>query len=138
MSDELRFDATLAVERLLEREDHQHAAAVLPHKLDSSLLPRPELRAHVVNDRHAALVQLAGKAEVEVREVDEHTHVGGAPLSLVQHLVEAAIDGGNVLDDFNDADFGDLTSVRQQLAAGRAHLVSADAEELDVSVQRSF
>src|SRR5271165_4122797 len=138
MSDELRFDAALAVERLLKREDHEHPADVLPHPFDAPLLPRPELRAHVVNDRHAALVQLTGKAQIEVREVDEHSRVGPALLGLAHHLAKAAIDGWNVLDDLNDADFGDFAGVHEQLAAGGAHLLSADAEELDRSMRLSL
>src|SRR5271166_5745796 len=52
VSDELRFDATLAVKLLLEGKNHEHLANVLPNEFDASLFPRPELRADVVNDRH--------------------------------------------------------------------------------------
>src|SRR5271157_852466 len=135
MPDELRFDAALAIKLLLEREDHQHPADVFTHAFNASLLPRPELRAHVVNDRHAALVQLAGEPQIEIWEVDEHRRIGPAPLRLAHHLAKAAIDGWNVLDDLYNADFGDLASVRQQLAAGRAHLLSADAEEVHLSTR---
>ena len=138
MSDELRFDAVLAIERFFEREDHQHLADVLPHELDASLLPCPELRADVVDDRHTTLVQLAGKSQIEVGEVDEHSGIRAAPLGFAHNLAEAAIDGWNVLDDLDNANLGDLASVHQQLAARRAHLLSADAEELNLSVRMPF
>src|SRR5271157_4829298 len=132
---ELRLDAALAIKLLLEREDHQHPADVVPHLLDSPLLPGPELRTDVVNDGNAALVKFAGEPQIEIGEVDEHRRIGPAPLRLAHHLAKAAIDGWNVLDDLDDADFGDLASVRQQLAAGRAHLLSSDAEEVDLSTR---
>src|SRR5271157_743813 len=132
---ELRFDAALTIKLLLEREDHQHPADVLTHAFNASLLPGPELRTDVVNDGNAALVKFAGEPQIEIWEVDEHRRIGPAPLRLAHHLAKAAIDGWNVLDDLDDADFGDLASVRQQLAAGRAHLLAADAEEIDLSIR---
>ena len=77
------------------------------------------------------LVKLARQAQVEVGKVDEHGCVGTAALGFAHHLAKAAIDGGNVLDDLDDADFGDLPRVNQQVASGVAHLLAADAEELD-------
>ena len=135
MSDELRFDAALAVELFLERENDQHLADILPHPFDASLLPRPKLRAHVVNDRHASLVHFAGESQVEVREVDKHGSIGPSLRGLAHHLAKTAVDGWNVLDDLNDADLGDLSRVDQQLATGGAHLLSADAKELDFRIR---
>src|SRR5664280_395570 len=132
MADKLRLNAALAVEALLERENHQHLANVFPHLLDAALLPRPELRADIVNDGHAELVQLARQAQVEFGEVDEHRGVWPSPFGLAHHFAEAAIDERNVLDDLHDADFGDLSRIHQKVATGRAHLVSANAEELQI------
>src|ERR1035441_2647826 len=101
MADKLRLNAALAIEALLEREDQQHPANVFAYLLDAALLPRPELRADVVNDRHAALVQLARQAQVELGEVDEHGGVWPSPFGLAHHFAEAAIDERNVLDDLD-------------------------------------
>ena len=131
MADELRRNAALAIKLLFEGKDHQHLANVLAHALDAALLPRPQLRADVVDDGHAALVQLARQAQVEVGEVDEHGGVRTASLGFANHLAKAAIDRGNVLDDLDDADLGDLSRIDQQIAAGGAHLLAAHAEELD-------
>ena len=138
MPHELRFDAALAVELFLEREDDQHLADILPHPFDASPLPRPQLRAHVINDRHAALVHFAGEPQIEVGEVDEDGSIGTTLFGLAHYLAKTAIDGRNVLHDLDDADFGDLAGVHQQLAAGSTHLLSADAEEFDLSIRLSL
>src|SRR5580692_7821329 len=70
MADELGVDAALAVERLLEREDDQHAADVLLHQLDAVFLPGPQLRTDEENYRHAEAVELFGEPEVDLGEVD--------------------------------------------------------------------
>ena len=53
MTDELCRDSALAIKRFFERKDHKHAADIFAHELDAVLLPRPELRADKINDRHA-------------------------------------------------------------------------------------
>jgi hypothetical protein len=59
-----------AIERLLEREDHQHPVDVLPHQPDALLLPGPQLRADEVDDGNAEAVELPGQPEVDFWEVD--------------------------------------------------------------------
>ncbi len=79
-------------------------------------------------------MKLARQPQVEVGKVDEHGRVGPAPFGLAHDLAKAAIDGRDVPDDLDDADFGDFSRVDQQLAAGLAHLLAANAKELDGSV----
>ena len=95
------------------------------------------MRADIVDDRHAQFVQFARQAQVEVGKVDQHRRVGTAPLGLAHDLAKAAVDGGNVFDDLDDADFGDLARVDQQVATGAAHLLSAHPEELDAAIWRA-
>src|ERR1700690_3993328 len=116
MANKLRLNAALAIEALLEGEDHQHLANVFAYLLDAALFPRPQLRADVVNDRHAALVQLARQAQVEIRKVDQHGGVWESLFGLAHHFAKAAIDERNVLDDLDNADFGDLARIHQKVA----------------------
>src|ERR1035438_3031449 len=104
MADKLCLNASLAIEALVEGEDHQHLANIFAHLLDAALLPRPELRADVVNDRHPKLVQLARQAQVEIGKVDQHRGVWPSPFGFAHHFAEAAIDERNVLDHLDDAD----------------------------------
>src|ERR1019366_1337542 len=103
MADKLHLNAALAIEAFLEGEDHHHPANIFAHALDAALLPRPKLRADVVNDRHAALVQFARQAQVEIGKVDEHRGVRPPPFDLAHHVAKAAIDERNVLDHLHDA-----------------------------------
>ena len=88
MADELRRNAALAIKLFFEGKDHQHLANIFPHALNAALLPRPQLRADVVDHRHAALVQFAGQAQVKVGEVDEHGRVRPATFRLADDLRE--------------------------------------------------
>ena len=75
MAHKLRLHAPLPVERLLKGKDHQHPAHIFLHQLDAVLLPRPQLRAHKEDHRHAQPVELLGQLEMDVGEVDEHGHI---------------------------------------------------------------
>ena len=132
MADKFRRNAALAIKLFFEGKDHQHLANIFPHALNAALLPRPQLRADVVDHRHAALVQFAGQAQVKVGEVDEHSGVRPATFRLADDLPKPAINRRNVLDDLDDADLGNLSRIDQQIAACGAHLVAAHSEELDV------
>ena len=60
----------VSVDRLLEREDDQHAIGDARIVFIRPAPPGPELRADVVDDRDAELAQRARQAEVEVGKVD--------------------------------------------------------------------
>jgi len=77
-------------------------------------------------------VQFACQAQVEIGKVDKHGGVWPPPFGLAHHFAEAAIDERNVLDYLDNADLGDLARIHQKIATGGAHLVSANAEELQV------
>ena len=111
MPHELSRDATLAIELLLEGKNHQHLVHVFANALDAALLPGPQLRTDVIDNRDSLRVKLAGQAQVEVRKVDQHGCVGASPFRFAHDLAKAAIDVGNVLDDLDDADLGDLARV---------------------------
>ena len=68
MADELHRHARLAVDRFLERKDHQHAIGDRADRLQPPGAPRPDLRADVVDDRNAERADAARQRKVEVRE----------------------------------------------------------------------
>ena len=55
VADKLHVDTRTAIEGLFEREDHQHTIGDPPHRLQAARPPRPQLRADVVDHRHAEL-----------------------------------------------------------------------------------
>ena len=68
------------VERGLEREDRQHLRDESLHRVDVARAPGPQLRADVVDDRHAEPPNRARETEVEVGKVDRDEDV--RPLGL--------------------------------------------------------
>src|SRR5580698_8986626 len=74
-------------------------------------------------------MQLSSQPQVKVGEVDENSGVGATIPGFANHLAKTSIDSRDVLDDLDDADFGDLTRIGQQFAACLAHLVAANSEE---------
>ncbi len=129
MADELGLDAALAVELLLKREDDQHAADVFAHQPDAVLLPGPELRADEVDDGNAEAVELAGEAEVDFGEVDEHGDGGPARADGALELAELAIDARQMAHDFREAHDGHVFSADDAFDAGSRHARAAHAEQ---------
>src|ERR1039457_6052879 len=103
MADKLRGHALPAIELLFEGEDHQHAVNVFANQLDAVLLPGPKLRADEEEDRNSQLVQLLGKAEVNLREGDEHGHTGPPGWHGLIELANIAVDARQMADDFGQA-----------------------------------
>ena len=91
--------ARLPVERLLEREDHQHPGDRLPDGAHASPPPGPDLRRDVVDDGNAAAAQLARQAQVEVGVVDEHGDVGRAASTSASTCRKMRAQAAQVRDD---------------------------------------
>ena len=83
-------------------------------------------------------VQFARQSQVKVWEVDENSSIGTAISGFTDDFAKAAVDSRYMLDDLDDADFGDLTRIGQQFAAGLAHLVAANPEELGLTARRAL
>ncbi len=63
--------AVATVEVGLEREQDEHPVDELGDGADAPLAPGPDLRTDVVDDRNPEPLELAGEAQVELREVDQ-------------------------------------------------------------------
>src|SRR5579859_7495194 len=88
MSNIADFDAVLAVELLLEREDHDHLADIFLDLLDAAGTPGPYLRADEVENGNAQAVQLARQTQVEVREIEQDGGVRLAPSGFGNQMLE--------------------------------------------------
>ena len=131
MADELGVDAAGAVEALLKGKDDHHPADPLLHPAEALALPRPELRADEVDDGDAEFFQFAGKAEVDVGEVDEDGSVGAVLFDGGDEPAVLAVDARHVPDDLGDAHVGDVFGAYDAVEAGGLHLLAAEAEEGD-------
>src|SRR5580698_297234 len=132
MADKLGVDAALAVERLLEREDDQHAADVLLHQLDAVFLPGPQLRTDEENYRHAEAVELFGEPEVDLGEVGEDGCVRPTLADGPLELAEFAVDAWQVAHDFGESHDGHVFRADDAFEAGGCHALAAHAVELSV------
>src|SRR5688572_31018720 len=97
MADERDRHARLAVERLLEREDHEQPRDGLADAVDSALAPGPDLGRDEVDDADAAAVQLAREPQVEVRIVDEDRDLRRVAVDLLEDPPEDAAQVAQVL-----------------------------------------
>jgi len=111
-------------------ENNKHPADVLLHQLDSMLLPRPQLRAHEINDRDAEAVKLFGQAEVDVGEIDEDSDGGTALADGLAEAAELAVDAGQVEDDLGDAHDRHVLGADNAVETGLGHARATHAEEL--------
>lgn len=137
MADEGGVDSACAVERLLEGEDDHHAVDALLHPAQAAALPGPELRTDKVDDGDVEGFELAGEAEVDVREVDENGGVGVARFDGGYETAVGAVDLRHVPDDLGDAHVGDVFGADDAVHSGLFHLASAETEEGRVWKDRS-
>src|SRR6516165_5146074 len=75
VTDELDRNAAVAIDRLLEGEDHQDAVGERADRLQTPLPPRPDLWPDVVDDRHAKPLDPGREAEIEIWRVDDDERV---------------------------------------------------------------
>ena len=130
MAYELGIDSTSAVERLFERKDDHHPVDPLLHPAEALALPCPELRADEVDDGDVEFFELAGEAEIYVREVDQDSDVRLALFDRGDKLAVLTVDEGGMLDDLGDAHVGDVFGAHDTIQAGVGHFFAAEPEEL--------
>src|ERR1700758_5275176 len=104
MSHERRVDPTVAIELLFKGKDNQGFGDVFAQQLDPVLAPGPKLRAHVVDDRYAAMMHLASYPPVEGGRVDDYREIRTALAGFRDELVESAVNLGEMTEDLGKAD----------------------------------
>src|SRR5580704_11487547 len=132
MADEGGVDSAVTVELFFEWKYHQSFVDVVADQADASLTPCPELRRDIVDHWDAALLHLPRYAPVEGRRVDDDGEIGLALVGFFDQMSKQAVDLRQMTENFGDADDGEVFRVDDRVAAGGAHAVSADAEEIEV------
>src|SRR5262249_47817395 len=80
---------------------------------------------------NAAVLELAGQAEVEVRVVHEQRHVRALAIGLPEDAVEDAPQTPQMPDDLDEADDRQVSDMGQHLRSLVEHVVAAQAEDLE-------
>ena len=136
MSDELHVDAGVPVERFLERKDHQHPIDVGLHRLHAARPPRPQLRAHVVDDRDAETAQRGQQPEIEVRRIDGHEDVRTQLACRVDQTPQHRERARDDADRFGQAGDRQAAEVADEMPARGLETLAAEAEDLGVRLTR--
>ena len=124
-------DSRLAVERLLEGEDHDHVRDALADRLHPPAAPGPDLRGDVVDDGDAAPLQLAREPEVEVGVVHEDRGGGRVAVHLREHRAEHPSQAPQVTEHLEQAHHRQVADVGEEAAALGPEPVAAEAEHLE-------
>ena len=66
MTDEFDRHAGFAIDRFFEWKNHQHPIGNVANRFQPTLPPRPNLRADVIDDRHAEPVDGGGEPKIEI------------------------------------------------------------------------
>ena len=137
MADKYRAQPGLVIELGLERKDAEHEIEKARHLFNSTAVPRPNLRADVVNDflfcRSPS--QGAGKAQIEARIIDQYDCVGFVLLNFVKRFTKLFAKITVLLDHFPQSDDSRiLNPILEFLAGDHSHLWTATADEIKIDI----
>ena len=127
MADKLHRHRGLAIDRLLEGKDHEHAVGNLPHRLHPPGTPRPQLRADVVDDRNAEAFDAACQRKIEVGKIDDDERVGPLGARPVDQAPKRRQRSRNFRDRLRQARHGKAAVIRNRPAARRDKLGPSEA-----------
>src|SRR6185295_13826741 len=110
----------------------QHGEAVdtaqdLPH---APTTPRPDLRAHVVEDRYPASLGDPGERQVEFREVDQHEQLRRPLVELAAQHPIGPQERTPLLPDLDEPECGDLGDVDGGVHTARPYFAPAHTPDL--------
>src|SRR5262249_43092877 len=114
------------------------ATGDLPHAPSP---PGPDLRADVVQHRHAGALGQAGEAEVELRKVDEDAEIRRRLAEPARERPVRPPEGPHTSRRLRQPDGRDVARVGDRLHAGLAQPLAAEAEDLEIrqrGAQRAY
>ena len=130
MAHEGHRHAGVAVERLLEGEDHEHVRDALADRAHPPAAPGPHLRRDVVDDGDAPARELPGEAQVEVGVVHEDGDGRRLAVDLVEDAPEDPPQPAQVAQHLEEAHHGEVADVGEEARALGLQAVAAEAEDL--------
>ena len=129
----------LLVERRLERKDHEHAIGDALDRLHAARPPGPQLRADVVDDRHAdACAARARGSKLKSGKSIGDEHVAGASASRAAH--QRAIEPPRARQDahrFGQAGDRQAAEIADERGARGAQPIAAEAGDRGVRARAS-
>src|SRR6266480_4778696 len=138
MADKYRAQPGLVIELGLERKDAEHEIEKTRHLFNSTAVPRPNLRADVVNyfSFCRSPSQGTSEAQVEAGIIDQYDCVGFVLLNFVKRFAKLLAKITVLLDHFPQTKDSRVTDPIFELGAGdRPHLRTAAPDEIKIDIQ---
>src|SRR5262245_50958715 len=132
MSDKFHVDAGSPIDLLLEWKDDQHLVDKPPDLFHAAFAPRPDLRADVIDNRNAGVLDALGQSKVEVGEVDKNCGHRPVGFNAVREPVKNTVQIAKRADHFERSDDSCLADVADQLNASFTHSLAAQTKDLTV------
>ncbi len=133
MSHERRVDVVRAQQRLFEWQNRRRLRHGLGEAREPVGAPRPHLRRDVVQHRHSGRGRRVGDLHVERRVVDQNDERHVAALDSALEVSQQRPMPRHVLEHLDEPHHRELLDVLDELHAGGAHLVAADADGVEAS-----
>ena len=127
MADELDRHPAFPIDRFLERKDHQDPIRDPTDRLQPAGTPGPDLRADVIDDRHAELLDGRREAEIEVGRIDDDERVGTLGARRRDQAAQCGKRTRHFRNRFRQPGDGDVAIVVDQAAPGGFELRAAEA-----------
>ena len=135
MPDELHRNARLAVQGLLEGEDHEREVHETTHRPDPAPSPRPELGADVVDDGYAEPAYRSRDPEIDLRKVHRHEYVRPLSPRPSHHLPIDRVRPGRHCERLRQPGRGQPPVVGYELRTAVAQSVAAQAEDAHAGIE---
>ena len=123
MADEGDVHAGGAIQRFLERKEHEHLADQASDGPDPARPPGPDLGTDEIAHRDAESVGRASEQEVEVRKIDTDQQGRPGRYEVRAQRQERRPQGSPLLPQLGDAHHRRFTGIGQEADAGRPHPV---------------
>src|SRR5689334_13206588 len=135
MADKASAQTGLVVKLGFEREDTEHQIDRASHMNDAPAMPRPDLRADVVNDFLSAFstTQCSGQAQIKTGIIDEQDGGWINVIDLVQRLAKFPAEIAILFQDFPQSkNAGIRDPIIERFVCQCLHLRAAPADELEI------
>ena len=134
MADELHRHVGIAVQLLFERKNDQHAVGKPLHHAHAALSPCPQLRAYVIDDRDAELLDRGGKPEIEVGKVDDDEGLRLLGAGDVNQLPEHRQRPGNHPQRLDEPGDAETAVIGNQLCPAGHQTLAAESKNRGVGL----
>ena len=129
VADADRRHAVLVVHRGFKRKEAEHEVNAAANFVDALFFPCPQRRADVMHRLHAARVQGAGDAQVEIGGVDADEHIRRVARPMGKQRFLRGEDVRQVAQHLDQPHHREAVHVNQRIKPRRLHRRAADAAE---------